>query len=90
MSPHGLDNPEPLYRAGALRLEHVAAVGGGKHLRLSVRDSTGTADGIGFGLGELARTLVPGRRVDLACVPTRNEWMGETRVQLKVRGVRAE
>ena len=25
---------------------------------------------------------------DVAFVPTRNEWMGETRIQLKVKGVR--
>jgi single-stranded-DNA-specific exonuclease len=88
MSPHGLDNPEPLFRASDLRVEHASAVGGGKHLRIQVRDATGSAAGIGFGLGEMVRTLAPGQRVDLACVPTRNEWMGETRVQLKVKGVR--
>jgi single-stranded-DNA-specific exonuclease len=88
MSPHGLDNPEPLFRAADLRVEHASAVGGGKHLRVLVRDATGVASGIGFGLGDLARQIGPGQRVDLACVPTRSEMLGEPRVQLKVKGLR--
>ncbi len=88
MSPHGLDNPEPLFRSGEVELESVSAVGDGKHLRLGVRDAWGAAEAIGFGLGERVRDLTAGRRCELAFVPVRNEWRGETRVQLKVKGVR--
>ena len=88
MSPHGLDNPEPLFRSGEVALESVSAVGGGKHLRLGVRDASGPAEAIGFGLGERVRELTAARRCELAFVPVRNEWRGETRVQLKVKGVR--
>ena len=88
MSPHGLDNPEPLFRSGEVALESVSAVGGGKHLRLGVRDPSGLAEAIGFGLGERVRDLATARRCELAFVPVRNEWRGETRVQLKVKGVR--
>jgi len=66
----------------------VSAVAAGRHLRLRVRDATGTAEAIGFGMGALAPELTRGARVGLAFVPTRNEWMGETRVQLKLKGVR--
>lgn len=88
MSPHGLENPEPLYRAADLTVESAQAVGGGKHLRLRVRDATGAADGIGFGLGARAGEVSRARRCALAFVPQRNEWLGETRVQLKIRDVR--
>jgi single-stranded-DNA-specific exonuclease len=88
LSPHGIDNPEPLFVARNVGLEGVAAVGGGRHLRMNVRDGTGSIQTIGFGLGELAASLRSQPRADIAFVPTRNEWMGETRVQLKVKGVR--
>ena len=88
MSPHGLDNPEPLFQAADLAVESVTTVGQGRHLRLSVRDGTGSAEAIGFGLGARAEEVGRAGRCTLAFVPTRNEWMGETRLQLKVRGVR--
>ncbi len=88
MSPHGLDNPEPLFRVSDVAVDSVSAVGGGKHLRLTVRDGTGTAEAIGFGLGERAAALGRAGRCDLAFIPSLNEWMGETRIQLKVKGVR--
>jgi len=66
----------------------VSAVGGGKHLRLTVRDRTGNAEAIAFGLGDRAQSVATAGRCDVAFVPSRNEWMGETRVQLKVKGVR--
>ena len=88
MSPHGLDNPEPLFRTRDVTIESAAAVGGGKHLRLMVRDGTGRAEAIGFGLGDQAAAVSRAGRCDLAYVPTRNEWMGEVRLQLKVKGVR--
>jgi len=88
MSPHGLDNPEPLFRTEGVTVESASAVGGGKHLRLRVRDASGSAEAIGFGLGGLVQAVTNARVCDLAYVPTRNEWMGETRIQLKVKGVR--
>jgi single-stranded-DNA-specific exonuclease len=88
MSPHGLDNPEPLFCTRDVSVESATAVGGGKHLKLALVDGTGRAEAIGFGLGNLAPALARARRCDVAYSPTRNEWMGETRVQLKVKGVK--
>ncbi len=88
LAPHGLDNPEPLYRMSDARVEHVQEVGGGKHLRLRARDDSGEVEAIGFGMGDRARALARAGRADLAFVPTRNEWSGEARVQLKLKGVR--
>jgi single-stranded-DNA-specific exonuclease len=87
LSPHGLENPEPLFRAHDVEVESCSAVRNG-HLKLRLRDGTGTADAIGFGMGALAPELPRGRRCEVAFVPSANEWMGETRVQLKLKGVR--
>ena len=88
MSPHGLDNPEPLFQATDLTVESATTVGQGRHLRLQVRDGTGSAEAIGFGLGTRVDEVRRARRCTLAFMPTRNEWRGEARVQLKVKGVR--
>jgi single-stranded-DNA-specific exonuclease len=87
MSPHGLKNPEPLFQATGLTVESATTVGQGRHLRLLVRDGTGCAEAIGFGLGARADEVRRARSCKLAFVPTRNEWRGETRIQLKVKAV---
>ncbi len=88
LSPHGLGNPEPLFRAREVEVREALVVGGGKHLRLRVSDGTGTAEAIGFGLGERAEAIRKRGVCDLAFVPTRNEWMDQVRVQLKIKDVR--
>jgi single-stranded-DNA-specific exonuclease len=89
MAPHGLDNSEPVFRAAGATLDAVSTVGQGKHLRMTVRDASGSAEAIGFGLGPRAREFPRGSRCDIAFAPARNEWMGDTRVQLKVKGLRS-
>lgn len=89
LSPYGLDNAEPLFRSVGLVVEKASAIGGGKHLRATLRDGTGRAEAVGFGLGGLAAELPRGTRCQAVFVPTRNEWQGETRLQLKLKGVRA-
>lgn len=88
LSPHGLGNPEPVFMASGVTVDSSTTVGGGKHLKLAVRDPSGRADAIGFGMGSLAAGLARASRIDIAFVPSRNEWMGETRVQLRLKGVR--
>jgi len=66
----------------------VQEVGGGKHVRLRAGDDSGSVEAIGFGMGEQARALAAAGRADLAFVPTRNDYLDETRVQLKLKGIR--
>jgi len=89
LSPHGLDNPEPVFRARDVTLESVTSVGGGRHLKVRMRDATGVVEGIGFGLVERTRGLRSGGTADVAFVPARNDWRGDTMVQLRIKDVRA-
>ncbi len=88
MSPHGLGNTEPVFIARDVRATAMASVGGGKHLRMTVTDATGSAEAIGFGFGARTAEVARAGRCDVAFVPTRNDWMGASRVQLKLKGVR--
>lgn len=88
MTPHGLDNPEPVFHLRDAQIDGVSTVGAGKHVRFTVRDGSGSVEAIGFGMGHLAPALQASRRADLAFVPTANTWNDQTRVQLKLKGVR--
>ena len=94
LAPFGLDNPEPIFRMNDVRILHAKEVGQGKHIRFDVacagREERGhTLEAIGFGLAEHLdlESLRPSARADLLVVPTLNEFMGRSRVQLKVRAV---
>ncbi|MEO5988455.1 MAG: single-stranded-DNA-specific exonuclease RecJ [Candidatus Eisenbacteria bacterium] len=88
MTPHGLDNPEPVFHIHDAQLLNISTVGAGKHVRFTVRDGTGEVEAIGFGMGDLKPALLAAGRADLAFVPTINTWNDQQRVQLKLKGVR--
>jgi len=88
IAPHGLENPEPLFRTRGVTIESWQRVGEGRHVRATVRDATGRADAIGFGIADQCEPALRQRRCDIAFVPVRNEWMGQTRVQLRLKAVR--
>jgi len=87
MSPHGLGNPEPVFAARGLRIASANTVGAGKHLKLVVTDGSATAEVIGFGHGERLAEVSGASTIDLAFAPSRNDWMGETRIQLKLKAL---
>jgi single-stranded-DNA-specific exonuclease len=88
LAPHGLGNPEPVFVTSQARVDGTTVVGDGKHVRLRVSDSGGSAEAIGFGMGGEAATLPAGSPVQLAFHPMRHTWRDETRVQLRLRGIR--
>jgi single-stranded-DNA-specific exonuclease len=88
LPPHGAENAEPTFRAEDVRVQAVSRLGDGDHLRLELSDASGAVEAVAFGLGERLLEIFRARRCAIAYVPQRNEWMGETRVQIKVKGVR--
>lgn len=94
LAPFGLDNPEPVFRMDGVRLLQPREVGQGRHLRFDVHAPGGrgreTIEAIGFGFAErfALSGLRSATRADLLVVPSRNEWMGQTRLQLKLRDLR--
>jgi single-stranded-DNA-specific exonuclease len=88
LPPHGLDNPEPVFRTEPARVEALTRVGDGSHLRLEIRDASGLARAIAFGGGERYEDFMGGKSCAVVYVPQRDEWNGESRVQIKVKGLR--
>ena len=62
MGPHGIGNPRPIFLARGVTVDGPVKVLKGAHLKMRLRDRTGTLNAIGFGLAgrvEPAK-LVPG------------------------------
>jgi single-stranded-DNA-specific exonuclease len=89
MPPHGLDNPEPVFRAPTAKVDTMSTIGNGRHLKLWLRDPSGVGDAIGFGFGDRSAEFVNGTTCSMAYVPQKNEWMGEVNIQLRIRGLKA-
>lgn len=88
MAPHGMENPEPVFRAAGMSVDRASTVGDGRHLKLRVRDPGRGVEAIGFGMGDRLAEIAEAGRCDLLFTPMLNEWMGDVRVQLKLKGVR--
>jgi single-stranded-DNA-specific exonuclease len=90
LPPHGTENSEPVFLAAEVAVDAISRVGNGKHLKFRAHDAWGTADAIGFGLGDQAEALGAAGHCALAFIPQRNDWQGQSRLQLKVRGLKIE
>ncbi|MBI5864509.1 MAG: single-stranded-DNA-specific exonuclease RecJ [Planctomycetes bacterium] len=93
MAPFGAGNARPLLASAEVELaDSPRAVGGGRHLQFTVRQTLtrgGAPDGsyrkaIAFNRGEYAAELAERRRMRVAFEPILNEWNGARKVELKV------
>jgi single-stranded-DNA-specific exonuclease len=86
LAPCGPGNPEPLVAVLGLTVGRVRAANGG-HTQLVLKRSRDVLDGIAFGRGDLARTLVEGDRVDVVARLASRTFGGLETLQLEVRDV---
>ena len=87
LEPTGMENPQPVLISPDVEVRDKRAIGGGKHLKLVLRDSRGAVwDAIWFRQGRRLDE-VPGR-VDVAYTLDANEWNGRRRLQLHVQDLR--
>jgi single-stranded-DNA-specific exonuclease len=91
LEPFGQENPRPALLSRAARVESASAVGPeGRTLRLRLSaPGFGGIDAVGFRMGQLAPSLAPGTRVDVAYRFEVNEWNDERRLQLRLIDLRA-
>ena len=62
---------------------------GKNHLRMKVRQNRIVIDTIGFNLGDLMYRIAPGEKnLDMVYCIEENEYMGQTRVQLRIKDLR--
>ncbi len=94
LEPFGEQNPNPLFLASGITVQHWSWVGeGAQHLRLSLADYTGCSlGGIGYRMGDLAARmeeyLQSRQRIDVAYRPLLDDWGGTRKITMDVKALR--
>lgn len=89
LHPLGIGNPSPVFATSNVTIKDLRAVGAaGKHLKLALKQQGDTFLAIGFGLGNLAGSLLPGQEVAVAYTPELSTWNGRTRIELKLKDIK--
>ena len=89
LAPFGVGNPEPVFVTTGVQVLDRSLVGGGSHLKLSIKQGSFFAECIGFNLAHLEREIVCSEGdVSLAHVPWLTSWQGKSRLQLKLKDVK--
>jgi single-stranded-DNA-specific exonuclease len=84
MEPFGIGNEQPVFLLRNLHPDAVRKVGKeSQHLHFQVEGKSKRFPVIAFKLGEHEELLRDGRPIDLACYLTKNEWKGNTQIQLR-------
>jgi single-stranded-DNA-specific exonuclease len=86
LAPFGEGNPKPLFSTPGYTAKNARIVGT-NHLKLKISDNKNALDAIGFGLGD--RELKVGKSYQFAGSPELNHWNGITRIQFKLKDLRA-
>lgn len=90
LAPFGMANPEPTFLTKNLIISDIRIVGkDGKHLKIKFKidNSQLTIDGIAFGIGD-SHNLKIGDKIDVVYTMEKNEWNGNSNIELKIRDLR--
>jgi single-stranded-DNA-specific exonuclease len=93
LEPHGAANLRPIFAASGVTIQNIRRVGQPPeqppHLQLRLKDTRGAVwEAIGWRMGERARELSAGAKIDVAFQLDCNEWNGERKLQLIVQDFR--
>jgi single-stranded-DNA-specific exonuclease len=88
LEPCGNGCPKPVLMTEHLTVDRISMVGGGKHMRLRLRQGRHYLNGIYFSAAAEALSVQPGDLVDVAFIPQINEFRGERTAQMNVLDIR--
>lgn len=88
LEPYGAGNARPTLCITDAVLDRVTPIGGGKHLRLSLRKGGRSFECVFFSHSEEELGAAAGDRVDAAFYPQINEFRGRRSVQLLITDIR--
>ena len=88
LEPTGSGCPKPVLMMERLQVERITMVGGGRHMRLRLRQGRYGLNAIYFSATPESASIQPGDLVDVAFVPQINEFRNERTVQLNVLDIR--
>jgi single-stranded-DNA-specific exonuclease len=87
-APYGPHNMRPVFVSEQLEVLGDAAIVGGNHLKLKVRQDGIVIDAIAFNFGEVKYQMRPtGQKVNAAYVIEENTWNGRTTIQMRIKDI---
>lgn len=88
LEPFGSGNPQPCVGLFGVRIDEIASVSEGKHIRMIVSKNGARTGVVFFGMPEKKFPFEKGDAVDLAVNLDRSYYNGEPRISVIVRGIR--
>ena len=88
LEPCGSGCPKPVLMMERLTVDRISMVGGGRHMRLRLRQGRHYLQAICFSTTPESASIEPGDVVDVAFNPQVNEFRGERTVQMNVLDIR--
>lgn len=87
LAPFGSDNPKPLLCSSSLTVKDGPRPIGKSGFKMWVTDGRITCEAVSFGRNDLVAPQ-SGSRVDLAYVPSINDWQGVSSIQLELKDIK--
>lgn len=88
LEPYGVSNPVPVFYMGRLPIQEMVAVGGGKHVRLTLKIGRQNVCAMAFRMTVAEIDAYPGDMVDVLFTMDINEFQGNTTLQLIIKDIR--
>ncbi len=88
LEPCGSGCPKPVLMMERLTVDRISMVGGGRHMRLRLKQGHHYLNAIYFSANPESASVEPGDLVDVAFHPQINEFRGERTVQMNVLDIR--
>lgn len=88
LEPFGAENPQPLFGLYNMEITAVQPVGGGKHLRLTVKRKNSIVTVIMFSVTIEEFPYKVGDIVDMAVKLTENEYQGKVQVSIQAKAIK--
>ena len=88
LEPCGNGCPKPVLVMENVIIDRISLIGGGRHMRLRLRQGHYTLNAICFSTTPQSASIEPGDVVDVAFQPQVNEFRGERSVQMNIMDIR--
>lgn len=87
LAPFGVGNPTPRFLLPRAQMNDLKTVGDGRHLKCWTKVNGASFETIGFTMGDYVDQLLYFDEVGLVFKVGRNDWLGQSRVQLELADV---
>ncbi|NTW04878.1 MAG: single-stranded-DNA-specific exonuclease RecJ [Peptococcaceae bacterium] len=89
LEPFGHCNPDPVLACSNISVLSCREIGkNGGHLKMVIGEKGLTMDGVGFKMADCLDEISSASLVDLAFIPSINQWQGRSSIQLEIKLIR--